>query len=66
MVTPTKGNALMIELRRRKKERGGRQRPRKTIRETIMKDFEINDLEPNNMVYDRTLWHNLIHVAGPT
>ena len=33
--------------------------------ETIMKDLEINELDPN-MVYDRTLWRNLIHVADPT
>jgi hypothetical protein len=32
----------------------GRGRHRKTIRETIWKDFEVNGLEPN-MVYDRTL-----------
>jgi len=32
----------------------GRGRPRKTIRETITKDLEINELDPN-MVYDRTL-----------
>jgi len=43
----------------------GRGRPRKTIRESIKKDLEINDLE-RNMVYDRTLWHNLILVADPT
>jgi len=39
----------------------GRRRSRKTIR----KDLEINELDPN-MVYDRTLWRNLIHVADPT
>jgi len=32
----------------------GRGRPRKTIRETIRKDLEINELD-QNMVYDRTL-----------
>jgi len=31
----------------------GRGRPIKTIRETIRKDLEINELDPN-MVYDRT------------
>jgi len=36
-------------------------RPRKTIK----KDLEINELD-RNMVYDRTLWHNLIHVADLT
>jgi len=30
-----------------------------------MIDLEINVLDPN-MVYDRTLWRNLIHVADPT
>ena len=42
-----------------------RVRPRKTIRETIRKDLEVNELDPN-LVYDRTLWRNLIHVADPT
>jgi len=32
----------------------GRERPKKTIRETIRKDLEINELNPN-LVYDRTL-----------
>jgi len=32
----------------------GRGRPRKTIRETIRKDLEVNELDPN-MIYDRTL-----------
>jgi len=40
-------------------------RPRKTIRETIKKDPEINELD-QNMIYDRTLLRNLIHVAEPT
>jgi len=39
----------------------GRGRPRKII----MKDLEINELD-QNMVYDRTLWRNLTHVAEPT
>ena len=43
----------------------GRGRPRKTIRETIRKDLEVNELDPN-LVYDRTLWRNLIHVVDPT
>jgi len=43
----------------------GRGRPRNTIRETIKKDLEINYLD-QNMVYDRTLSRNLIHVADPT
>jgi hypothetical protein len=33
----------------------GRGRPKKTIRETIRKDLEVNELDPN-MVFDRTLW----------
>jgi len=28
----------------------------------IREDLEINELD-SNMVYDRTLWPNLIHVA---
>jgi hypothetical protein len=43
----------------------GRGSPGKTIRETIKKDLEINELE-NNMVFDKTLWRRLIHVADPT
>ena len=42
-----------------------RGRPKKTIRETIRKDLEVNELD-SNLIYDRTLWHNLIHVADPT
>jgi len=52
----------------------GRGKPKKTIRETIRKDLEVNELDSNlvydrtlwNLVYDRTLWRNLIHVADPT
>jgi len=36
----------------------GQGRPRKTLK----KDLEINELD-RNMVYDRTLWCRLIHVA---
>ena len=43
----------------------GRGRPRKTIRETIINDLVVNELDPN-LVYDRTLWRNLIHVADLT
>jgi len=43
----------------------GRGRTRKTIRETIRKDLEINELDLN-LVYDRTLWRHWIHVADPT
>jgi len=35
-----------------KRGRGG---PKKTIRETIRKDLEVNELD-SNLVYDRTLW----------
>jgi len=44
--------------------RRGRGRPRKAIRETIRKDLEVNELDPN-LVLDITLWCNLIHVADP-
>jgi hypothetical protein len=43
----------------------GRGRPKKIIRKTIRKDLEVNELDPN-MVFDRTLWRHLIHVADPT
>ncbi|KHN23476.1 hypothetical protein glysoja_042611, partial [Glycine soja] len=42
-----------------------RGRPKKTIREVIKKDLEINGLD-RSMVLDRTLWRKLIHVANPT
>jgi len=45
--------------------RRGRGRTRKTIRETIRKDLEVNELDPN-LVFNRTLWRHLIHVADPT
>ena len=43
----------------------GRGRPKKTIKETIRKDLEVNELD-SNLVYDRTLWRNLNHGADPT
>ena len=43
----------------------GRGRPRKTKREIVRKDLEIIELDPN-MIYDRTLRRNLIHVADST
>ncbi|KAH1257082.1 Craniofacial development protein 2 [Glycine max] len=43
----------------------GRGRPKKTIREVIKKDLELNDLD-RSMVLDRILWRKLIHVADPT
>jgi len=42
----------------------GRGRHRKTIRETIRNDLEVNKLDLN-MIYDRTLWRHLVHVADP-
>jgi len=45
--------------------RRGRGRPRITIRETIRKDLEVNELDPN-LVYVRTLRCYLIHLADPT
>jgi hypothetical protein len=40
----------------------GRERLKKSIREIIRKYLEINELD-QNMVYDRTLLRNLIHIA---
>jgi len=34
-------------------------------RETIKKDLEINELDID-MIYGRTLWCHMIHVADPT
>jgi len=43
----------------------GRRRPKTTITETIKKDLKISELD-RDMIYDKTLWCRLIHVAGPT
>jgi len=43
----------------------GKGRPRKTIRETIRRDLEVN-VSDRNFVYDITLWRHLIHVADST
>ncbi|KAH1220391.1 LINE-1 retrotransposable element ORF2 protein [Glycine max] len=51
-----------MERRQTIRDRG---RPKKTIREVIKKDLELNDLD-RSMVLDRTLWRKLIHVADPT
>ena len=40
----------------------GRGRPRKIIAETIKRNLGFNGLNVN-MIYDRTLWRYLIHVA---
>jgi len=55
----------MVDQMEESQVKRGKRRPRKTIRETIRKDLEVNELDPN-MVYNRTLWRNLIHVADPT
>lgn len=44
----------------------GRGRPRKSIRETIRKNLENNELESGMMYGSRTLWRCLIQVADPT
>ena len=43
----------------------GRGRHKKTIRETIRKDVKVSELDPN-MVLDRILWRNLIHIIDLT
>lgn len=43
----------------------GRGRSRKTTRETIKKNIEINEIN-RKMLYGRTLWRRLILVADPT
>jgi hypothetical protein len=43
----------------------GRGRHRKTIRETIKKDLEINELK-KDMVFDKILKSCLIHIADST
>lgn len=42
-----------------------RGRPSKTISETIRKDLKIYELD-RDMMYDKVLWHLLIHIANPT
>lgn len=46
---------MMIDQIERSQTSRGRGRPRKTIREVIKKDFEINDLKDRNMMLDRIL-----------
>lgn len=43
----------------------GRGIPRKPIREIIKKDLEINKFD-RNLVLDKSLWRNFIHVADLT
>ena len=43
----------------------GRVRLRKAMDEIIKKDLNLIDL-PNDMVYNRTQWHHLIHIAKST
>jgi hypothetical protein len=40
-------------------------RPRKTTGKSFKSEFVVNDLFLDKL-YDKTLWHQLIHVAGPT
>ena len=42
----------------------GKGRPRKIVGETIKRDLNFNSLNVN-MIYDRSLWHHLIHVSRP-
>ena len=43
----------------------GRRIPRKTIREDIKKELDINELDLN-MIYDKILWGTLTHVTDST
>ncbi|RZC31475.1 Pentatricopeptide repeat-containing protein [Glycine soja] len=54
-----------VDQMKRRQTIRGRGRPKKTIREVIKKDLELNDLD-RSVVLDRTLWRKLIHVADPT
>ena len=58
-------HAWMVCACREKTCKCRRMKPRKTIRETIRNDLEVNEFDPN-MVYDRTLWRNLVHITDPT
>ena len=42
-----------------------RGRTRKTTCETIKRDLDFNSLNVN-MIYDKTLWHRLIHITNST
>jgi hypothetical protein len=63
--SPVDAVVIIIDQMEESQVKKGRGRPRKTIRETIRKDLEVNELD-SNMVYDRTLWCNLIYVADLT
>jgi hypothetical protein len=39
----------------------GKKRPRKTVGQTIKKDFVLNDLS-SDIIYDNILWHQLINI----
>ncbi|KAM1768214.1 hypothetical protein ACFX12_046213 [Malus domestica] len=43
----------------------GRGRPRKTLEETLRKDFEYLDLT-EDMTQNRAQWRSRIHIADPT
>lgn len=42
-----------------------RGKSKKTVRKTIMKVLKINKLD-RNIIFERTLWCILMHVANPT
>lgn len=42
----------------------GKEKPRKTINQTIKSDLDFNDLSLD-LIHDRTLWGRLIHIAIP-
>lgn len=53
------------DVSRKKFKENVKEYKRDAWRETIRKNLEVNELDLN-IVYDRKLWCNLIHVANPT
>jgi hypothetical protein len=63
MVLHASLNVRRVDQMEESQVKRGRGRPKKTIRETIRKDLEVSELDPN-MVFDRTLWRSQPHLVG--
>ena len=57
-----KYNYIILEKKSYQKYRG---KSKKTVRKTIMKVLKINKLD-RNIIFERTLWCILMHVANPS
>ncbi|CAN6543625.1 unnamed protein product [Malus baccata var. baccata] len=62
---PTDAPVRRCDYRTEVQGRRGRGRPRKTLEETLRKDFEYLDLT-DDMTQNRAQWRSRIHIADPT